>query len=343
MKSLLNIPIVFENHQPSEFLKKLSDYFPIVIQSRNVFQFENTEGKGQILTLVIEPGFEVELLQLHFTEDLHIHPKPTEQNSRWNVSICNDYIYPGELFDFTPNNYPYCVVLSSSMANTNRIFPANKQIFSFSLTFSKEWIEQNIIQDLKEEASERLNEIIESHEPIFMMDNVDIDLHRIVETLLNEDLYQQNTKLLFYKTALDLTLTFFKKIINKSIFIPSAQNFKKRDIQKIQEINEAILKDLTKPCPSIEELSKAVGMSTAKFKTLYKAVFNNSVYNYHLNERLVQARKYLQSGKYTINEVAYMVGFNYPSSFSRIFKKTFGQSPLQYMGLHYEEDQDEKS
>ena len=99
------------------------------------------------------------------------------------------------------------------MANTNRIFPANKQIFSFSLTFSKEWIEQNIIQDLKEEASERLNEIIESHEPTFMMDNVDIDLHRIVETLLNEDLYQQNTKLLFYKTALDLTLTFFKKIM----------------------------------------------------------------------------------------------------------------------------------
>lgn len=343
MKSLLNTntSIVFENHHSSSFLNELSEYLQIDQQSRYVHQFENSHGKGQILFIEIEKGFEVELLQLHLNEDLHVQPIPSEENTRWNVSICNDYIYAKELSELTPNNYPYCVVLSSSSASNTRVFPANCPIFSFSLTFSKNWIEANIIQDLKEDPAERLNEIIQTNEPVFMIDNIDIDLHRIVDTLLNEDIYQQNTKLLFYRTALDLTLMFFKKLINKSIFIPTNQHFKKRDIQKIHEINEVILADLSKPCPSIEELSKSVGMSTAKFKTLYKAIFNNSVYNYHLNERLVQARKFLQSGKYTINEVAYMVGFNYPSSFSRIFKKTFGQSPLQFMGLHYEEGQEE--
>lgn len=341
MKSLLNTSIVFENHHPSAFLNELSEYLQIDQQNRYVYQFENSHGKGQILSIEIEQGFEVELLQLHLNEDLHIKPIASEENTRWNVSICNDYLYTKESAELTPNNYPYCVVLSSSSATNTRVFPANRPIFSFSLTFSKHWIETNIIHDLKEEPSGRLSEIIHSNESVFMIDNIDVDLHRIVDTLLNEDLYQQNTKLLFYRTALDLTLIFFKKLINKSIFIPANQNFKKRDIQKIHEINEAILADLSKPCPSIEELSKSVGMSTAKFKTLYKAIFNNSVYNYHLNERLVQARKYLQSGKYTINEVAYMVGFNYPSSFSRIFKKTFGQSPLQFMGLNYEEGQEE--
>lgn len=339
MKSLLNTPIVFENHHTSAFLNELSEYLQIDQQTRYVYQFENSHGKGQILSIEIEQGFEVELLQLHLNEDLHIKPIATDENSRWNVSICNDYLYTQESAELTPNNYPYCVVLSSSSANNYRIFPANRSIFSFSLTFSTQWIESNIIQDLKDEPAGRLCEIIYSNEPVFMIDNIDVDLHRIVDTLLNEDIYQQNTKLLFYRTALDLTLIFFKKLISKSIFIPANQNFKKRDIQKIHEINETILADLSKPCPSIEELSKSVGMSTAKFKTLYKAIFNNSVYNYHLNERLVQAQKYLQSGKYTINEVAYMVGFNYPSSFSRIFKKTFGQSPLQFMGLHYEEEE----
>ncbi len=341
MKSLLNTSIVFENHHPSAFLNELSEYLQIDQQNRYVYQFENSHGKGQILSIEIEQGFEVELLQLHLNEDLHIKPIASEENTRWNVSICNDYLYTKESAELTPNNYPYCVVLSSSSATNTRVFPVNRPIFSFSLTFSKHWIETNIIHDLKEEPAGRLSEIIHNNESVFMIDNIDVDLHRIVDTLLNEDLYQQNTKLLFYRTALDLTLIFFKKLINKSIFIPANQNFKKRDIQKIHEINEAILADLSKPCPSIEELSKSVGMSTAKFKTLYKAIFNNSVYNYHLNERLVQARKYLQSGKYTINEVAYMVGFNYPSSFSRIFKKTFGQSPLQFMGLNYEEGQEE--
>ncbi|MDE6239638.1 MAG: helix-turn-helix transcriptional regulator, partial [Muribaculaceae bacterium] len=43
--------------------------------------------------------------------------------------------------------------------------------------------------------------------------------------------------------------------------------------------------------------------------------------------RLNKAKGLLESGKYQISEVAYMVGFADPKYFSTCFKKQFGVSP----------------
>ncbi len=334
MKTACIHSISYEHLNRQAFLAVLIEKLQAVPTEKYSYIIHHEQGTGKVLSVEIEPGFEVELLQIQWQEALDINTQPALSNDKWGITICNDYVVDTNEHPYTPNAYPYCLMMSSAMTQQQIGIPANMPFLSFSIIFSQEWIAQNIIANVKPEAAEVLHSIITNNQAVWQIDNIDLDLNRILDTLLHEDLYQSSTKLLFYRTALDLTLLFFKKLINKSIFVP-VQHFKKHDIQKIHQVNDWILEDLSKPCPTIEELSRSVGMSAAKFKALYKAVFNTSVYNYHLNERLEQSCKYLQSGQYTINEVAYMVGFNYPSSFSRIFKKIYGQSPNQFIG-HYD-------
>ncbi|WP_026997064.1 helix-turn-helix domain-containing protein [Flectobacillus major] len=330
MKSKYIHSITYEYLNRNAFLTQLTNELNTILTEKNTYTIDNSNGKGKFFSIEIEPGFEIELLQVQLYNDLHIRPIPANNNGKWSITICSNHTVHTDKLDYTQSHYPYCVIMSSSMAQQEIIIPAKKKNLSFSITFSKEWIAQNIIAYVKPEAAKLLKGILAEDRPVWQIDNIDIDLHRIISSLLNKDLYQNNTKLLFYRTALDLTLLFFEKLVNKSIFIP-VQQFKRHDIQQIYKLNESILEDLSKPCPTIEELSKSIGMSSAKFKALYKTVFNTSVYTYHLNERLEQACRYLQAGVYTINEVAYMVGFHYPSSFSRIFKKKYGQSPHQFI------------
>jgi AraC-like DNA-binding protein len=50
--------------------------------------------------------------------------------------------------------------------------------------------------------------------------------------------------------------------------------------------------------------------------------------------RLKHAAELLLQGKYRINEISYIVGFNTPSYFSKCFYKQFGVLPNDYVKLH---------
>ena len=47
--------------------------------------------------------------------------------------------------------------------------------------------------------------------------------------------------------------------------------------------------------------------------------------------RLKKAAELLTENKYRINEIAYMVGFNNPSYFSKCFQKQFGIRPGDFI------------
>ena len=48
--------------------------------------------------------------------------------------------------------------------------------------------------------------------------------------------------------------------------------------------------------------------------------------------RLKRAAQLLKSGKHTVQEISWMVGFNTPRYFSAYFKEMFGMTPSQYIG-----------
>ena len=55
----------------------------------------------------------------------------------------------------------------------------------------------------------------------------------------------------------------------------------------------------------------------------------------HINEMIVDKSKViLLNSNASVSEIAYGLGFEYPQSFTRLFKKKTGISPLEYRNLN---------
>jgi AraC family transcriptional activator of pobA len=51
----------------------------------------------------------------------------------------------------------------------------------------------------------------------------------------------------------------------------------------------------------------------------------------HIHEKLVeQAKEYLSTTSLSVAEIAYQLGFDYPQSFNKLFKKKTNVSPLAF-------------
>ncbi|TXE09057.1 response regulator [Gelidibacter salicanalis] len=98
-------------------------------------------------------------------------------------------------------------------------------------------------------------------------------------------------------------------------------------LQKVQLVLDQHLND---PEFNAESFSKYVGMSRMQLHRKMLAFTGLSTSNFIRSQRLKQAAAILQSSQYTINEVAYMVGFSTPSYFIKCFKETYGKTPQEY-------------
>lgn len=90
----------------------------------------------------------------------------------------------------------------------------------------------------------------------------------------------------------------------------------------------------------IEKLAKTVSMSVSNLHHRFKAITVMSPLQYQKQIRLLEARKLLLSGNIEAATVAFKVGYESPSQFSREYRRLFGASPLQDMEYlkHHELD-----
>ena len=80
---------------------------------------------------------------------------------------------------------------------------------------------------------------------------------------------------------------------------------------------------------SIEALARTVHMSPSVLHRRFKAATVMSPLQYQKQIRLLEARKMLMSGEAEAASVAYQVGYESPSQFSREYRRLFGAPPLQ--------------
>ncbi|MTI38934.1 helix-turn-helix domain-containing protein [Fulvivirga lutimaris] len=84
---------------------------------------------------------------------------------------------------------------------------------------------------------------------------------------------------------------------------------------------------------SINDLAKLTNMSLSSFKREFQKQYATSPGDYFLAHKIKKAKSLLQSTSLTIAEVAYEVGHNDPSYFTRVFKLKAGCTPTQFRQL----------
>ncbi|RYZ44224.1 MAG: AraC family transcriptional regulator [Myxococcaceae bacterium] len=79
----------------------------------------------------------------------------------------------------------------------------------------------------------------------------------------------------------------------------------------------------------VEELAREVGMSVSSFHKHFKDVTASSPLQYQKGLRLLESRRMLVAGAASVTTVAFEVGYESPSQFSREYARRFGRPPSQ--------------
>ena len=85
---------------------------------------------------------------------------------------------------------------------------------------------------------------------------------------------------------------------------------------------------------TLKEMTEMCGYSVSRFSELYLKLYGTSPINDVINQRILLAKKLLESGQASVAYVAEKCGFNTINYFSKYFKKSTGYSPSKYMNLY---------
>jgi AraC-like DNA-binding protein len=104
----------------------------------------------------------------------------------------------------------------------------------------------------------------------------------------------------------------------------------KPDLQTIQAVHDTMMKNLGNSMPPIKDLANKACLSPSKLSSLFKEVYQTSIYQYHLQARITLAKALLLANELTVTQIAYRVGFRHHQSFIKSFIKQTGLSPKQF-------------
>ncbi|WP_152286429.1 helix-turn-helix domain-containing protein [Flavicella marina] len=100
-------------------------------------------------------------------------------------------------------------------------------------------------------------------------------------------------------------------------------------VAQIKKAKDIIIENMANP-PSLEELSKQVGLNIKKLKMGFKEFYGTPVYTFLLNYKLDFSKKLLEENKLNVSEIATQIGYSNSSHFIAAFKKRFDITPKQF-------------
>ncbi|MBQ5937958.1 MAG: helix-turn-helix transcriptional regulator [Bacteroidaceae bacterium] len=95
------------------------------------------------------------------------------------------------------------------------------------------------------------------------------------------------------------------------------------------DIHRVVEENYTSPI-SLDELAYLSGRSLSSFKREFQDIYGESPARWIREKRLSKAQEMLRSSSLSVADVAYSLGFENPTHFSRIFKQQYGSSPISY-------------
>ncbi|WP_391571394.1 helix-turn-helix domain-containing protein [Cohnella sp.] len=98
----------------------------------------------------------------------------------------------------------------------------------------------------------------------------------------------------------------------------------------VTEIVDYVKTHLHEPMLTIEEISEHVSLSTRYIRQLFKEVFETTLSDYIMEQRISRVKGLLETTDWTVTDIGERSGFQTKSNFFTAFKKATGMTPSQY-------------
>ncbi|WP_276480851.1 GlxA family transcriptional regulator [Paraflavitalea pollutisoli] len=114
------------------------------------------------------------------------------------------------------------------------------------------------------------------------------------------------------------------------------QGYKQHNDESILKAQEFIEQHYQQKL-SVDEVATHVSLGRRNFERRFKSATANSVFEYLQRVKVEAAKKQLEHGGKTINEVMYDIGYTDVKAFRDVFKKVVGMSPGEYRDRYTKE------
>lgn len=149
------------------------------------------------------------------------------------------------------------------------------------------------------------------------------EMQNAVSKIFNTKYTGTLRKLFLQSQITELLAHFFAHITNNE-----KKTIRKSEKEKLYNAKDIISNNIATP-PTLNELSKMIGLNNNKLKKNFKELFGVPVFKYLQNERLAKAYELLNDSDMNIQEISWYVGYESVSSFSNAFLKKFGTRPSE--------------
>lgn len=122
-----------------------------------------------------------------------------------------------------------------------------------------------------------------------------------------------------------------REAFTKKPFFPVRNmQLNKSDEEFMNKVIEIIEQNITQESFNVERMAELLYMSRSGMLRKIKMLFNLSPIDFIRVVRLKKAAELIQTGRYRLSEICYMVGVSSPSYFSKLFYKQFGVTPKDF-------------
>jgi AraC-like DNA-binding protein len=189
----------------------------------------------------------------------------------------------------------------------------------FKSSLVRKFVKKDVFHYLSEYSQSRLKD----HDVKTISEEEDKLLKEIFET----DLAEEFGRLVLYNRILLLVEKILNRFLLTELPASKTKKLRRKDMEGLKEVEFILSKKELEKFPTIKELSRVALMSSSKLKNRFKEVYGMKLYEFYNYNRLLKAKRWIESGETNIKEAAHRIGFSNLSNFSKAFKKEFGLLP----------------
>lgn len=149
----------------------------------------------------------------------------------------------------------------------------------------------------------------------------------------SQNIDRQSQKLIV--TSIELLLDYCTRYYNRQFY--TRENLNKDIISRFEDLLKTYYnsnRSLDQGIPSVKYCGEELNMSPNYFSDLLKKETGLNAQD-HIHSFIIEkAKTQLLNSVESIGQIAYGLGFEYPQSFSKMFKKKTGMSPAEYRNLN---------
>ena len=308
------IKIEYSHTNLNNLFKHLTRVLHLKVKN-NTGYLPASAGEGNIKMLNLNNGLQLLLFDYTMNEDLIYHRKKVNQN-----------FYIMRIDEAAPQNESAKSALFFSNTNTEWYYmlPAHNRMRTLHILFSKEWLQELLINEPKGEVL--MSNVLLSGS-FYHYEILDSEYKRLLNEITQRNKDSAFEQFTIYNCVMQILERFFTRFYKKITLEHKTVKASADELQRLKTVESEILKDFSYTPPNINQLSRIAAMSPSKLKLIFKEVFGMPVYQYYQKHRMQKGKAMLITRKYSIKQVAAQLGYTHVKDFNKAFQKHFDQFP----------------